>query len=553
MAETHAATGLPGVIGGTPGRILRRVLGNARFVVIVSVVLISGTFASAAVIQMRLDRERALGAAAAFESRQAASLAAAVSDSIDRLVALAHGFAGNSLDAESAAALAEAGGRALQNVSVIDARGHVLSDMKQAPGGLLSLPGSGAALPANGTIGVSDDARSLLVYLTLPGKHIAVVQLALDALLPSAPDGLIALPTGRLLVLGRNWRDLPDVAALQLSDANSATRILEMSKGARLVSLARAGNWPLVVGASVEIGRALNAWYGALPLYLFLIFGPALAGAGLAAVFVREFERRLKTADAMKALRSTRAEEARLLVRLADAERRAIAAERAKSEFMSHMSHELRTPLNAIIGFAGLMEEGTDSGHTKCGEYARDIAQAGRQLHTRIGDILEFADLDARRRSLARDRVDASVLAQERVAAFRTDAEARGIALSLNAGEQFWARGDRFAIGRILDAVLGNALGFTPRGGAVSMSVTRMEDSIVVTVRDNGTGFSDDELAKAGESFRPFERPGRDKGLGLGLASAITLARRMGGSLRIESAQGKGTLVELRLPGAVPA
>jgi len=107
---------------------------------------------------------------------------------------------------------------------------------------------------------------------------------------------------------------------------------LEFAKGAKLTSLAKLSGWPLVAGTSVDVGRALDAWYGALPLYLFFIFGPAFAGAGLAAVFVREFERRMRTAEAVRNLRSTRPEEARLLVRLADAERRAIQAERAKGD-----------------------------------------------------------------------------------------------------------------------------------------------------------------------------------------------------------------------------
>jgi signal transduction histidine kinase len=74
------------------------------------------------------------------------------------------------------------------------------------------------------------------------------------------------------------------------------------------------------------------------------------------------------------------------------------------------------------------------------------------------------------------------------------------------------------------------------------------KDFIVAVVRDTGLGFSTDEVTQAGEVFRRFDRPGHATGLGLGLATATTLARRMGGSLRIESTQGEGTTVELRLP-----
>jgi signal transduction histidine kinase len=80
------------------------------------------------------------------------------------------------------------------------------------------------------------------------------------------------------------------------------------------------------------------------------------------------------------------------------------------------------------------------------------------------------------------------------------------------------------------------------------MAVKRDKDFVLVTIRDTGLGFSEPEKEMAGESFRRFSRPGHSTGLGLGLAVATTLARRLGGTLRISSTQGEGTTVELRLP-----
>jgi signal transduction histidine kinase len=76
----------------------------------------------------------------------------------------------------------------------------------------------------------------------------------------------------------------------------------------------------------------------------------------------------------------------------------------------------------------------------------------------------------------------------------------------------------------------------------------RTEDSaIVISVRDTGLGFSEDEGEHTGEAFARFDRPGSVTGTGLGVAVAAALARRMSGSLRIGNAQGDGTLAELRL------
>jgi signal transduction histidine kinase len=113
--------------------------------------------------------------------------------------------------------------------------------------------------------------------------------------------------------------------------------------------------WPLAVMTSVDEKNALADWAQTLPLYLFVILGPALVGGWLAALFVGAFERHARASAAIRALKSTRPIEAKLMVRLANAERGAMEALRSKSEFIAHMSHELRTPLNAVIGFSEII------------------------------------------------------------------------------------------------------------------------------------------------------------------------------------------------------
>ena len=550
MAETKAAFGLLDAAVPRSGRKLGALLGNVRIVVIASLLLISGSFASAALIQMRLDHEHAIARAATFDVQRVRSLAAELSASLDRYAAIGSGFANSALDAESGAALAEAGGAGLRNVAVLDANGHLISEMKNAPQGLLPLSPSILAQARSGSyVGPSADGRSLTMVLASNGRIVAV-EIDPQSFVSSTPDALIATPSGRLIVLGKDWSEVPDVAAVSLAGHGPVTRIVEFPDGARLVSLAKLPGRPIVAATSVDVGRTLDAWYGALPLYLFIIIGPALAGAGLAALFVREFERRMRAAEAVRSLRSTRPEEARLLVRLADAERRAIQAERAKAEFMSHMSHELRTPLNAIIGFSEVIESsmfGT-TGNPKYIEYARDIARSGRQLHARVGEILEFVELDARRLPIVSESVDVSLLARECLAALQPQARDRGVRLLAALPADVRAQADASALKRIFENVFANAMKFSPNGGEVRVAVKREADGVLATVRDSGLGFSDREKAAAGEAFRSFPRPGHPTGLGLGLAVATTLARRMRGSLRIASVQGEGTTVELRLP-----
>ncbi len=525
---------------------------KVRVTVVLSLVLIAGSFAAAALIQMRLDRAHALDQASYFQSVRARQIAADLSAALDRYAVLGAAFA-RAQGAETSAALAESGGPALRNVAVLDLGGGLQSQMKSTPSGFLPLPADVLAAARTGrAILSSADARHLTLIFR-QGLHLIAVQLNAAALLsPGAMEGAVAATRdGRILVLGPGWGELPSPNTLELEGA-AETRMIEFGGDNRLVALAPLPHWPATAGASIATGDALDAWYGSLPLYLFFILGPALAGAALAVVFVREFERRARTAEAVKALRSTHPEEARLLIRLADAERRAAEAQRSKAEFIAHMSHELRTPLNAIIGFSEVIERGFFGapGHPKYVEYAHDIGTAGRSLHSKIGDILEFANVEAGRHHIVLQAVDVAALARTAVDNIAGRAFSRRIHLTVSLPEFANAVADAYAVKRILGNLLDNALDYTPEGGMVRIQLRSEEAAIVVAIRDNGLGFTADEIARAGQAFTRFDRPGAVTGAGFGLAIAVALARRMGGALLLAGGEGGGTSAELRLTRA---
>ncbi|MGA9796235.1 MAG: HAMP domain-containing sensor histidine kinase [Rhizomicrobium sp.] len=524
-------------------------LRNVRFTVVLSLVLICGSFAGAAVVHMRLDRMHALDQAAMFTGRRAGEIASDLSTTFNRYQALGAAFANASESAETGAALSEAGGSALANIAVLDAQGQLVSELKSAPKGFLPLDPVLLAQAASERVVIpSIDGRTMTLAFASNG-HIVAMQLNTAALMPNASmeDALLALPDGRLVAMGSQWKQGPPASALALIDS-AVNVMVKTPDGNRLVSLRKIPRWPLDAGASIPSGEALSAWYGTLPLYFFFIFGPSLAGAALAVIFVREFERRAKLAHATKTLRSTRPEEARLLVRLAEAERRATEAQRAKSEFIGHMSHELRTPLNAIIGFSEIIERGVfgGAGHPKYVEYAHDIGSAGRALHAKIGDILDFADLDAGRHPIVMKIIDVAALTRASVAGIAGRAFARRIRLIVALPDCSLAAGDAQAVQRILANLLSNATQYTPPGGSVRVQLRTEDGAVIISVRDTGVGFSEGE--HTGEAFARFDRPGSVTGTGLGVAVAAALARRMGGSLRIGNAQDNGTLAELQLP-----
>jgi signal transduction histidine kinase len=527
---------------------------NVRFMVVLSLVLIGGSFASAAVIQMRLDRERALEQAADIEAHRANALASDFATTLDRYAALGSAFATATGSAETAAALSEAGGPGLKNIAVLSPDGRLQFEMTSDPNTFLPLPETAIVAARTGrAVLPSRDGHAMVIVFGVGNRLVAMNLDLVSVLHPaSMAETAIALRDGTLLALGAGWRDVPPVTALAGAPNGIAEREISTSDGNRLIALAPVAGWPINFGASVRTGEALGSWYGSLPLYFFLIFGPALAGAGLSVIFVREFERRAKTADAAKKIVATRPDDAKLYIRLAEAERRVVEAERAKTEFIAHMSHELRTPLNAIIGFAEVIEQGMFGapGHPKYVEYARDINAAGRALHGKIGDILDYADLEAGRHPLDIGIVDIAAVTREAITDAAGRAYLRRIKLTVALPDSARVRADASAVKRILSHLLTNALQYTPEHGSVRIQIRTDSEYATVILRDNGLGFSQREVERAGRAFTRFDRPGISTGTGLGITIAMLLARRMHGAVQITSIQGEGTLAELRLPRA---
>jgi two-component system cell cycle sensor histidine kinase PleC len=188
------------------------------------------------------------------------------------------------------------------------------------------------------------------------------------------------------------------------------------------------------------------------------------------------------------------------------------------------------------------------SGHPKYGEYARDIADAGKNLHAKIGDILEFANIEAGRHPLKEEAIELAQAVSALVEEHQGRAFSRRISLSLAFGEPGLVRADLRALRRIVSNLLANALTYTAEGGIVRADVRFEEGAGVLTLSDSGAGFSPREAERLGKPFERFDRSGTITGAGLGLAIAMELARRMGGAMRLAGESGHGATMELRLP-----
>ncbi|WP_207478326.1 sensor histidine kinase [Arenibaculum pallidiluteum] len=229
-------------------------------------------------------------------------------------------------------------------------------------------------------------------------------------------------------------------------------------------------------------------------------------------------------------------------------------ASRARSQFLALMSHELRTPLNAIIGFSELIETQAlgPIGVERYVEYARDVRLSGSHLLALVNDLLDMSKIEAGKYELHRDVVDLRQIVRSCVRMMALRAQEADVMLvdRLDEIRMPPLNADERALKQVILNLLSNALKFTEAGGRTEISGAVLGGWVEIRVEDDGIGIPPEHLTRIG---RPFEQVDnahtrRHAGTGLGLALSRSLVELHGGYLDIDSAQGRGTCVTVRLP-----
>ncbi|AWN41269.1 PAS domain-containing sensor histidine kinase [Methylobacterium durans] len=245
-----------------------------------------------------------------------------------------------------------------------------------------------------------------------------------------------------------------------------------------------------------------------------------------------------------------------LAERYLDQKASAESANQAKSEFLANMSHELRTPLNAIIGFAELMETEVYGalGSPRYGEYCRDIRSSGNYLLSVIDDILNMSRIEAHRVSLVRRDLNVDAAVKSAIKLVAEPARSKSLAISVDLSPGLRLLADERALQQILVNLLQNAVKFTPSEGRLMVRARPSGDHVNLYIEDSGIGIPKAALPKLGAPFAQVETnlTRSHNGSGLGLAIARSMAELHGGSLRIRSEEGLGTIVLVRLPAPTP-
>ncbi len=244
--------------------------------------------------------------------------------------------------------------------------------------------------------------------------------------------------------------------------------------------------------------------------------------------------------------------EIKALAEEAEIERRkAEDASRAKSAFLANMSHELRTPLNAIIGFSEIMDKellGPMASEQYHG-YSHDIWESGTHLLLLINDILDMAKIEAGKFTLSPHPIAVIDMIEAAVRMNKPGADKKNLPVMVDAENLPEIEADARAVKQMVSNLLSNAVKFTDQG-MVLVQGRPTSWGIVIRVADTGCGIPEEHLKELATPFKQVETElsRNHQGTGLGLALSKTLAEMHGGTLKIQSELGKGTIVSIFLP-----
>lgn len=230
-------------------------------------------------------------------------------------------------------------------------------------------------------------------------------------------------------------------------------------------------------------------------------------------------------------------------------------ANRAKSQFLSRVSHELRTPLNAVIGFAQLLLHDANA-RMAAGQrlHVEYILRAGQHLLEMINDILDLTRIESGDADLKTAPMRLGDVISDSLPMVLPQAEAMGVSVSVDVSrvERHLVLVEARRVKQVLINVLSNAVKYNRVGGQITVhgSIDELEPGrLVLSIADTGRGLN---TAQMKNLFEPFNRLGADRlgieGTGLGLVIARRLIEAMDGEIAVDSTEGVGTTVTLRLP-----
>ncbi len=311
------------------------------------------------------------------------------------------------------------------------------------------------------------------------------------------------------------------------------THLFELTRGVNLLTLEDARRSALMLPIAREVG----------PSTLIVLAGP----------FTPQFgDDEITRIEQLMTAFVSALDRYRLIDELAKSNAALKEANQHKSVFLANMSHELRTPLNAIIGFSELLADAGDSQYDPATRkrFLAQIVSSGKHLLGLINDILDLSKVEAGQMELRLQPVSVAetvdqvaktiepLLTRKNIT-FRTVVEGAGDVTA-----------DARKLKQMLLNLVSNAIKFTPEGGTVTVAAKRTAASMVITVADTGIGITEEDQKLIFQEFHQVDNGAarRYDGTGLGLALTRRFAMMHGGTVRVSSRAGEGSVFTLTLP-----
>jgi signal transduction histidine kinase len=222
-----------------------------------------------------------------------------------------------------------------------------------------------------------------------------------------------------------------------------------------------------------------------------------------------------------------------------------------KDKLFSIIAHDLTSPFNSIMGFSDLLK--SEASHLNVNdveEYATHINNAAHQTHQLLKNLLAWAGMQQGRMDFKPVKLALFEAGNDIIQLLDNYAKQKKIKTQNSIPEGLTANADPDMLHAILRNLVSNAIRFTPAGGWLELSATESPDEVIVSVKDNGIGISEQNISLLFDVEKNFTMPGtaNEKGTGLGLVLCKEFVEKHGGKIWVESEEGKGSAFSFALP-----
>jgi len=236
---------------------------------------------------------------------------------------------------------------------------------------------------------------------------------------------------------------------------------------------------------------------------------------------------------------------------LITAKEKAEEADQLKSAFLANMSHEIRTPMNGILGFTSLLKEPALSAELQS-KYIDIIQRSGERMLGTVNDLIDISKIETGQMTVSVSEVDVNEEANTLVSFFATEAKQKGLQLfieKLLPEAVSTIKTDKTKFASIFSNLIKNAIKYT-RQGFIKIGVERRSDSLLCYVKDTGIGVPRNRQQAIFNRFEQADIKDTEafQGSGLGLAISKAYSEMLGGSIGVDSQEGKGSTFWFKLP-----